>query len=267
MNLNELKEYVRIVYEMELSVFQQKRLIDELESKISTLATAQPVSKPTLDSDAIYGVILWSMVCIFSIILIPLIIGIVLLYKGINALLGYCRSLKDNKDKKAYYNNAVTTYNLRMQRESEQKSRLLEQLEPLKKKYQSSCKLLEYIYSANVIYPKYRGLVPISSIYDYLLSGVCTQLAGHEGAYNKYDLESRLNMIITRLDTIIAQLDQIKHNQHMLYCGITESNRINSQLVNSFDRMQENVAIQAHETRLVRKELEYRNYMLNRYGR
>ena len=106
------------------------------------------------------------------------------------------------------------------------------------------------------------------------MSGVCSQLVGHEGAYNKYDVESRLDKIITKLDVIIMKLDQIAQNQYMLYRGITEANRINSQLFNNLEQMQDNLssiknnsAIEAHEARLVRKELEYRNYMDRKFGR
>lgn len=44
-------------------------------------------------------------------------------------------------------------------------------------------------------------------------------------AYNKYDLELRLNTIIVKLDTIIRSLEQIKNNQFALYTAIKDTNK------------------------------------------
>lgn len=60
---------------------------------------------------------------------------------------------------------------------------------------------------------------------------MCTQLEGHEGAYNKYDTESRLDYIICQLDEVIRHLEDIKNNQYQLYAAIKESNRKYDKLI------------------------------------
>ena len=46
--------------------------------------------------------------------------------------------------------------------------------------------VLNKFYSTNVIYPKYRSLPAIASLFEYMLSERCYGLTGHEGAYNLY---------------------------------------------------------------------------------
>ena len=45
---------------------------------------------------------------------------------------------------------------------------------------------LERVYSKNIIYPKYRNLPALTSIYEYYVTGRCEELSGPYGAYNFY---------------------------------------------------------------------------------
>ena len=90
--------------------------------------------------------------------------------------------------------------------------------------YQQTMNILQQYYSLNIIYPKYRGLVPMCTISEYLDSGRCSTLTGHEGAYNLYESELRMNIIIGKLDDIIYRLDNIRDQQYSLYRAITDSN-------------------------------------------
>lgn len=84
--------------------------------------------------------------------------------------------------------------------------------------------LNEY-YCKNIIYPKYQGnIVALCQFYEYLDSGRCSSLEGHEGAYNIYEMELRQNVIISKLDTVINRLDSIQKNQYYLYQEIAKCN-------------------------------------------
>lgn len=83
---------------------------------------------------------------------------------------------------------------------------------------------LEKMYSYNIVFPKYRNYIMVSSIYEYICAGRCTTLEGHEGAYNILELEIRLDHIITQLDTILKELSAIRANQYMLYSCLQEAN-------------------------------------------
>lgn len=76
---------------------------------------------------------------------------------------------------------------------------------------------LERVYSKNIIYPKYRNLPALRSIYEYYVTGRCEELSGPYGAYNLYEDEVRKDKIISQLNTVIANLEQIKQNQYKLY--------------------------------------------------
>lgn len=83
---------------------------------------------------------------------------------------------------------------------------------------------LKEIYEKDIIFPKYRNLVMVCSLYEYICAGRCTELEGHEGAYNILESEIRLDRIINQLDQVITNLEQIRQNQFMLYSAIQKSN-------------------------------------------
>ena len=85
---------------------------------------------------------------------------------------------------------------------------------------------LKNLYSLDYIFPKYRNLVAMSTIYEYYASGRCSELTGADGAYNLYEMELRQNIIIGQLDQIVDRLDQIKQNQYMLYTELKETNSV-----------------------------------------
>lgn len=77
--------------------------------------------------------------------------------------------------------------------------------------------ILEKLYNKNIIYPKYCTLPALTSIYEYFMTGRCTELTGPHGAYNLYEDELRKDTIINKLDAVIENLEQIRNNQYMLY--------------------------------------------------
>lgn len=77
--------------------------------------------------------------------------------------------------------------------------------------------ILDELYSADIIYSKYRNLPALTSIYEYLITGRCEELTGPHGAYNLYEDELRKDTIISQMNLVIQNLEQIKSNQYMLY--------------------------------------------------
>ena len=76
---------------------------------------------------------------------------------------------------------------------------------------------LQKLYDFNIIYPKYRNMVAVCTICEYLESGRCTELEGPNGAYNLYEAELRQNLIIGQLENVITNLQIIQNNQFQLY--------------------------------------------------
>lgn len=83
--------------------------------------------------------------------------------------------------------------------------------------HQQSLDIREEFYARDVIYPKYQNLPALTSIYEYFITGRCEELIGPHGAYNMYEDEMRKDTVISQLNTVIANLEQIKQNQYMLY--------------------------------------------------
>ena len=102
---------------------------------------------------------------------------------------------------------------------------ILVEIKKANQKYMETKDVLAQFYSKGIVYQKYHGLVPITMFCEYIASGRCTTLTGHEGAYNIYENEIRLDLILTKLDDIIEQLKQIKQRQYMLADLIEKSNR------------------------------------------
>lgn len=148
------------------------------------------------------------------------------------------KNLADKKE--AEYNNIVSTLKDLVQKAENEFNQALSNIvsddnqagmQLFAEEISEGEKLLESIiaarnelYSYNVIYPKYRNLIALSSFYDYLMAGRCNALAGTDGAYNLYESESRADLIITKLSDVLTSLDRIQENQYMLYQQMSEVN-------------------------------------------
>ena len=105
--------------------------------------------------------------------------------------------------------------------------------ELLKKFYKAQSQM----YSYGILFEKYRNFVAVSSFYEYIASGRCETLEGPNGAYNLFENEIRMNMVICQLNQVLESLEQIKQNQYMIYSAIQESNRLLSSLNSSTSRV------------------------------
>lgn len=123
--------------------------------------------------------------------------------------------------------------------------------------YNQTIQILNNYYSIDLIYPKYRGLIPVTTIYEYFDSGRCSTLKGHEGAYNLYESELRMNLIIDKLDEVIRRLDDISSNQHLL---VQELKKAKSQIDNissSLDDLNNNSALIQYHNSVIASNVAY----------
>lgn len=114
------------------------------------------------------------------------------------------------------------------------------------------------LYDMDVIYPKYRNLVAVSTIYEYLSSGRCDRLDGPDGAYNLYEMELRQNIVIGQLSSIIENLNQIKNNQFVLYNELVSANQKVTSVLADIDN---NVKINAYQNEAAAKNAEALKYI------
>lgn len=124
-------------------------------------------------------------------------------------------------------------------------------------------KTMSQYYDLDVIYPKYRNLVALTTFIEYLESGRCKSLYGYTGCYNVYEQELRQNTIIGKLDQVLIQLDQIKKVQFATYLAIQQSNAIQSAMLNTCNEMldetrRENAMLeaQAQDNKIIKRNSE-----------
>lgn len=287
--------YLRMLYEMESSVYQQEELIKQLSLIDTTLPPLPPpdngkpvfklkkISRNTLKVIGIIALLVTVVLIIFNPSnWLALILG-TLFFLGLIAVI-YLFSLNYKSIVgKTANKQEVAQWEIDNARRKEyatavaRKNYLEKEIFAAKNKVTGSKQLLNQMYANNTIYPKYRNL-PAISILDYFSSGRCSSLTGPYGAYNLYENEARLDGIITRLDNISTQLNRIQFHQQMLFFAVRDCNetvdRLYHAVKNSADhlasiaasqsRIEENSAMVAYRTKLLEKESAYRNRM--QYG-
>lgn len=127
-------------------------------------------------------------------------------------------------------------YNSYYQRMNEKKSIIYPMLsseqDAIKQRINELNDTLQMLYNLKIdgvycLHPNYRGLSTISILYGYFETGRCTQLQGHEGAYNLYEDEKLKGIIISKVNEISYKLDKL--NATMSYVGMV-MNEINNQV-------------------------------------
>lgn len=317
MDTIDLKEYLDIVVKMEKNIYLQNNLISQMQSRFDQLGQAHTFQKPTMSEDnsggfwifeffmgggfALIGLLLlrWGLKLVDASLLgfLPgvfvLMLGGVFLLCGIGYVIHGLWTISDdaeiNQKAKRTYDAAYAKYERdtcadkeRVHKELLQKAILSSELRMLKDQNKESKHNLELIYSKDIIFPKYRNLIMVCSLYEYICAGRCTMLEGHEGAYNILEMEIRLDRIITQLDQVIVRLDAIQRSQYVLYSAIQETNQQAAHILESTNCMieslqdfrgqteelnariasyEKNSALVAYRAQSIQKELQYMNRM------
>lgn len=241
-----IKSYLKTILELETNKFTMKTAIDNTESTISKLAKSPKLYKPVAvkQSAEEQSYRKGAYVC-FALAVITLIFVLIIrfeilkyLFIGFLVVFAICAivlfiyanskkndRLYEDREREQEYAQFKERQEKRLYEESTYKEHLLKTLNKINPQLEETKSALEELYSINIIHPKYRNLIAIASFLEYFETGRCTQLEGHEGAYNIFENEVRLDMIITNQNQIIESLDQVKQNQYTLYTAIIESQR------------------------------------------
>lgn len=180
-------------------------------------------------------------------------------------LLFLCGIISGSKKNVKKENQKIEENNTNVQKELiayESKSQIISNnLACARRSYQTTLKTKEDFYSLNIIYPKYRDLVSVGMFDEYLQSGRCYTLEGHEGAYNLYEEEKFKEIILTKLDDIISRLDTIIANQEELANEIirsrNEANRIATTIENSLQNIENNEITRQYYEEITARNTSY----------
>lgn len=242
-----------------------------------------------MDSISFIIVIIW-LLCI--------VLAFCLLIGGIGAIIANHTNAKVYQDAQREYPRKYDTYQkehsiwltttaqIKAENERRENARaiLTANYNAVQDKNARSKLYLRTLYDANIIYKKYRNFSEVSSLYEYIESGRCTELEGPNGAYNILELEIRLDRIVVQLDQVIARLDSIRDSQFQLYNAIQEANQRSEVLLQSvtqdvkqmsfsaqasakhLSELEANSKVIAYNTERTQKELEYYNRMRYELG-
>ena len=257
MEKEKIVDYVKCAIELETELYTQndlkKHCLQEFDLRKPQLGVIPSPAEPTVPTADDYKCSVdlvraagafggtFSVVGLVSIVPLP-VFGVIFLIIGVLCFVGLYKMVtgpqkKADKQYKTYYVPQMEEYRKKcedIRRENEvlrtQYNTDCKELEQSKKKIVSVMDLkiaetdglLTKLYELDEIYPKYRNLPALTSIYEYLVTGRCDSLTGPHGAYNLYEDELRKDTVISQLNTVIENLEKIKQNQYMLYQQIKE---------------------------------------------
>lgn len=299
METAKLKEYVKSLYELESSLYSQRKVYQEIDRNCNTIRYSYkrteeiPHEEPAPENakyvttiSIIFFMLLFLMVScaqnghstglffilvtLFSSWVLGPIVGFIV---GLAAkkIVELVRMKKQLKELEAV-NRAIDRRNEEIRASNEtnrmlarKKAEIMEgQLNEIARRIRETEKVLQQYYALGIIFEKYRNLVAISSIYEYLASGRCEELGGPHGAYNMYEEEVRQKMILDRLDDVLDSLSRIQSHQSMLYQAIQNGkftlNQIQRelrQMSSGIQNIENNSQITAYNSRITAENTRF----------
>lgn len=292
MNEEILKKYIENVYKIEASLYNQRLLFKNVQSEIDRLKSFREDSLIKIESaegvidltaiistGGLFGIIFVigyivinffkkydSSKSFFNGLLLAGVIGVMI---GVVITLIECLyvrfSLKEQNAINEKKNNEIRVKNEKRQAINKKKLELAEQeLGIIIRAYSDTKKVLQTYYDTNIIFPKYRNFVAVSSFYEYISSGRCATLEGHEGAYNIFENELRQNIIIGKLEEVVDKLDAIEQNQYMLYSAIERSNANVNKLtketkimIDKLQKIEDNTMLIGYNSKIAAQNTEF----------
>lgn len=249
MEKEDLKNYLKCAYELEASIFNQKRVYNAVYREYQAALSSYHVTKElpykqaeepdcgfiliggiiigilvffivganiiNISFGILSGILKIAAVIIFAAVVGSLVGGLVgfLIEKLVETIQmkGVIRQVELENMEIDRHNEKIRVVNSTAKALARRKAAAVEvRLNEIKSNINQTKALLDQVYSYDIIFTKYRKLVAVSSFYEYFVSGRCEQLEGHYGAYNKYEDELRHNLIIDKLEEVIVNLKDIK---------------------------------------------------------
>lgn len=273
-DINNMKQYLKDIYLLEKELYCSKQAKQEIVNKINNLGIEKNIEAPHIPNNmqptkGIFEYIFCILVYGIGGGLIGIIPGFLIartfddyrafivwgIIIAICAILGVVVFVWKNISDNQYYKSVMSRHEREIEKDKERARKELERVPAYKENEKlyaqniSDClNTLKQLYALDIIFPKYRNFVAISQIYEYFMSGRCTELEGHEGAYNIYENELRQNIIIIQLNEVLANLEEIKQTQYMIYDAICEANSRLAQIESNTEAIAYNTSVIAENS-------------------
>ncbi len=311
MTSQEIKKYLNSVLDIELNIYIQEETLLRMTNTYNDLGIKKNIPKPVkqIPYTDIFSVMFSAGIIVG---LISGIVGAIVEFVSntgfsafFNAVIGFVaygfigllagaftlgslvaffksRTAKENSNKNYRsqcdeYDMAIAKDRQRVTTELLQKNRLGNEIKRMQDILNNSRKTLSTLYSYNILNRDYRNIYAVASIYGYFEKGRTASLGfnqsnGDQGAYNIYENERRLNLIITNTQEIINKMDTVIQNQYELASGLQEAENKISNLCsgvsnfiysaeNSLKEIEKCQRITAYNSERAARELEYLNWM------
>lgn len=278
-----MTNYLRDVAMLEGQLYTQNGIITRLKKRINSLGISHAYNIPKRGSWKfnLFGVTSWllypasAIVLVYKIFfdttvwkLLPMIkdIGMTLLWvviieiavRNLCSFIVYSTSdYQSYKKELQKYNDAVAGDKRRVQNELVLKQELEHQVKQVEREKATTRKALDSLYAIGLIHKKYRyNIIAVASFFDYFDTGRCLSFTGPGGAYATYEEDLRFQRLETKLEVIISKLDEIIANQHMLASLMREANstlyrieQSNKRMMQSVSRIERNSELIEYNTR------------------
>ena len=304
-----LKKAISILYDMELNDYYMSRTIDELNKRIDNLGYRKKVAAPVYKTNEfsfrrarntamVVGIIItlyyiiidfseWTLFEKFMNLLlvapIVFIIFSVVLGLPIGVLYAFLIKLKNksgikmaNERIEEEYNKKLKTSNDNYELEIARKNILIKNRDSLIEQRKKSAATLRQLYAKSGIDEKFRNIIAMGYMNEFITLGISDKLSGSDGLYYLIlkelrwdDMKYTMNEISRKLDTIIDNqralredlIDMNNKSTRMINTLISGVNKVNSSIEKTNNNISELKAIEIYNGDRISKELEFQSYM------
>lgn len=291
MTQQELKNCILILNDMEQNIYMMTRMGEKLDEEINKLRNKEysypdkPEKRREKYKHTVLGCIfMFNPIAMFLFDLIfdefdgflkilPIIVYVLLL--PINIIVGivyyYYEKPKietAQKEAEEIYRKSCEEYEKiyagierNRRKDTEKADALTEQKNNLLKRKAESEEKLRIFYEKINIHEKFRGIVPMSYMAEYINLGIATKLEGSDGLYYlvmkdikdtefKYTITSKLDEIIQQEDRLHKSIERMKRS-----CDVMVLNTANNASSNTID---------TYQSERIERELKYQTYLLQK---
>lgn len=299
MTQQELKNYILILNDMEHSIYMMTRMCEKIDEEKDNLRKKEysypesPKKAPVKKFNVFRCIFFENPIALAPLLLCGWALGtggllmiltvlglalyVVLLPINIIAGIIYyrCKKPKVEKERKnaeeKYLNecrqhkNACDEIDLSRKNDRERMIALDEQKSSLlKRKAEAESKLKEFYEKIN-INEKFRGILPMSYMAEFIKLGIATKLEGADGLYYlvlrelkdtefKYSITAKLDEAVQKEQTLYKEIERMKRT-----CDVMFLNTVNNASTHTIDD---------YQSERIAKELEYQTYLMKKgiYG-